>query len=125
MKIEHYRLSAKIGYFGLLLLIPCWHLWLSPPTLNLSGWLVSAIWLIPLLFPLKGIIKGSPYTYAWSGFIALFYLMHGIVILISSETERILAGIELLLTLLFLIGGIYYAKYKGQELGLSIRKKKQ
>lgn len=124
MKTKHYQLIAQLGYFGLLLLVPLWHLWLSPPSLNYSPWLNTSIWFIPLLFPMLGILKGNPYTYAWSGFLALFYLMHSIVILISSSEERVLASIELLLTTLFLIGGIYYAKYKGQELGLSIRKKK-
>jgi uncharacterized membrane protein len=124
MKTEHYQLLAKIGYFGLLVLIPVWHLWLSPSPLGLNPWLVTGIWFIPLLFPLKGILRSDPYTYAWSGFLALFYLMHSIVTLFSSETETILAVIELTLTLLFLTGNIYFAKYRGRELGLSIRKKK-
>lgn len=125
MKTKHYQLLAQTGYFGLLLLVPIWHLWLSPPTLSLSPWLITAIWFVPLLFPLLGILRGRPYTYAWSGFLALFYLMHSIVILVSSSHEQVLASIELFFTLIFLVGSIYYAKYKGQELGLSIRKKKK
>lgn len=115
---------AKTGYFGLLLLIPIWHLWLSKPLLNISPWLVTAIWFLPLLFPLRRILKNNPYTFAWSAFLALFYLMHSIVILFSEPQDRLLATVELLLTLLFLIGCIYFAKYRGRELGLSIRKKK-
>ena len=76
------------------------------------------------MFPLRGIIKGNPYTYAWSGFIALIYIMHACVIIMSDEQERMLAVVELGLASLFLMGNIYFAKYKGQELGLSIRKKK-
>lgn len=115
---------AKAGYFGLLLLIPVWHLWLSKPLLNISPWLVTAIWFLPLLFPLRGILKNNPYTFAWSAFLALFYLMHSIVIIASEPQELLLALTELLLTLLFLTGCIYFAKYRGRELGLSIRKKK-
>lgn len=124
MKTSDYLLMAKTGYFGLLILIPVWHLWLSKPSLDVAPWLVMAIWFIPLIFPLRGILKNNPYTYAWSGFVALLYLMHSIVIIASEPQERILATIELLLTLLFLTGCIYFAKYRGQELGLSIRKKK-
>jgi len=124
MQTRHYQLLANTGYFGLLILIPVWHLWLSPPSLNINPWLVTGIWFIPLLFPLKGILQSNPYTYAWSGFLALFYLMHSIVILISEPGELILASIELLLACLFLAGNIYFAKYRGRELGLSIRKKK-
>lgn len=125
MQTQHYQLIAKTGYFGLLILIPVWHLWLSPPLLDINPWLVTGIWFIPLLFPLKGILQKNPYTYAWSGFLALFYLMHGIVILISEPSEWSLASIELLFACFFLIGDIYFAKYRGRELGLSIRKKKK
>tara|TARA_R110001583_G_scaffold11613_9_gene52215 strand:+ start:8480 stop:8857 length:378 start_codon:yes stop_codon:yes gene_type:complete len=125
MSTIFFQRLAQCGYFGLLILVPIWHLYLSPPTLDINPWLVMLIWLIPLLFPLKGIIQGNPYTYAWSGFIALIYIMHGSVIIMVNDQERLLAGIELLLASLFLAGNIYFAKYKGQELGLSIRKKKQ
>ena len=124
MNILRFQRIAQCGYFGLLLLVPIWHLYLSPPTLEISPWLITSIWLIPLLFPLKGIIKGNPYTYAWSGFIALIYIMHACVIIMSNEQERVLAVVELVFASLFLMGNIYFAKYKGQELGLSIRKKK-
>lgn len=124
MQTRHYQLLANTGYFGLLLLIPVWHLWLSPPLLNINPWLVTGIWFIPLLFPLRGILQSNPYTYAWSGFLALFYLMHSIVILLSEPGELILASMELLLACFFLTGNIYFAKYRGRELGLSIRKKK-
>lgn len=125
MNILRFQRLAQCGYFGLLLLVPLWHLYLSPPTLQISPWLITSIWLIPLLFPLKGIIKGNPYTYAWSGFIALIYIMHACVIIMSDQQERVLGIIELIFASLFLIGNIYFAKYKGQELGLSIRKKKK
>lgn len=130
MKTEHYKLIARIGYFLLLLLIPLWHLWLSPPTLALSPWLVMTIWFLPLLFPLKGIIQGNPYTFAWCGFLALLYMMHAVVIIYTAyldghNIELVMATLELLFASLFLMGNIYFAKYRGQELGLSIRKKKK
>ncbi len=124
MRTRHYQLLAQTGYLGLLILIPVWHLWLSPPLLDINPWLVTGIWFIPLLFPLKGILQKNPYTYAWSAFLALLYLMHAIVILISAADEGLLASVELLCASLFLIGDIYFAKYRGRELGLSIRKKK-
>jgi len=124
MRTRNYQRVAKIGYVGLLLLIPLWHLYLSPPTLDISPLLVTSIWLLPLLFPLKGIIQGNPYTYAWSGFISLIYIMHSCVIIMANDQELWLAFIELVFASLFLAGNIYFAKYKGQELGLSIRKKK-
>ncbi len=125
MKTIHYLLLARVGYFALLILTPLWHLYLAPPKLGISPWLVTSIWLIPLLFPLKGIIKGNPYTFAWSAFIALIYLMHAVVVLITEPTLVLLGISELLFTVMFLAGCIYFAKYRGKELGLSIRKKKE
>jgi len=130
LKTQHYQLLARVGYGSLLLLIPFWHLWLSPPALNLSPWLITAIWFTPLIFPLQGIIKGNPYTFAWAGFLALLYIMHAVVIIYSAYLEShaielMLGSIELLCASLFWMGCIYFAKYRGQELGLSIRKKKE
>ncbi len=130
LKTQQHLLIARIGYCLLLLLIPLWHLWLSPPALSLSPWFVTAIWFIPLLFPLSGIIKGNPYTFAWCGFLALLYIMHAVVIIYTAYLEHliievILASLELLFSSLFLMGNIYFAKYRGQELGLSIRNKKK
>lgn len=124
MSTLQYQRLAQFGYFGLLILVPLWHLYLSPPALDISPWLIASIWLIPLLFPLKGIIQGNPYTYAWSGFISLIYITHGCVIIMGNDHELLLGMIELVFASLFLAGNIYFAKYKGQELGLSIRKKK-
>ncbi|WP_028862192.1 DUF2069 domain-containing protein [Psychromonas aquimarina] len=123
-KTEFFKLLAKTGYFGLLIFVPAWHLWLSPPALGISPWLVTALWFVPLLFPLKGILQSNPYTYAWSAFVALLYLMHSMVILLTDPAQRMLAVVELILTCLFLSGNIYFAKYRGREMGLSIRKKK-
>ncbi len=125
MQTQHYLYLTRAGYFALLALIPAWHLWLSPPALEISPWLITTIWLVPLLFPLRGILKADPYTFAWSAFIALLYVMHAIVIFMSDSSEQLLAVVELLCSLCFLIGTIYFAKYRGRELGLSIRKPKK
>ncbi len=116
---------AQTGYLGLLLIIPIWHLWLSPPALGVNPILVTLIWFIPLLFPLNGIIQSNPYTFAWSAFLAVPYMMHATVIFYSISTQRSFASLEFIFATLFFIGDVYFAKYKGQELGLSIRKKKQ
>lgn len=124
MSTLRYQRLAQVGYFGLLILVPLWHLYISPPALDINPWLITSIWFIPLLFPLKGICRGNPYTYAWSGFISLIYIMHGCVIIMGNDNEMLLGILELFFASLFLAGNIYFAKYKGQELGLSIRKKK-
>ncbi|OIQ47049.1 MAG: hypothetical protein BM565_08485, partial [Gammaproteobacteria bacterium MedPE] len=78
----------------------------------------------PLLLPLKGILKRQPYTYAWSNFIVMFYLLHGLTLIWDRPDERLYVMTELVLALMMFIGCSYFAKFRGQELGLSIRKKK-
>lgn len=125
MTTKHFQQLAFYAYFSLLIWVPLWHLYLSPPSHGINPWLITCIWLLPLLAPFKGILSKNPYTYAWSGFIALIYIVHAIVIIMSDGSERLLAIVELVFAGLFLTGNIYFAKYRGRELGLSIRKKKQ
>jgi uncharacterized membrane protein len=56
---KQFLLLGRIGYFGLLLLIPAWFLWLAPPSLGNPYLLTVMLWL-PLWFPLPGIIKADP-----------------------------------------------------------------
>ncbi len=125
MKTQSARKLALIGYLGLLIWIPVWHLWLSPPKFGLSPWLTFSIWFIPLLFPLRGMLKGDPYTHAWSSYVVMFYFLHSLTLVVADENERWLAVVEFIFAACYFTGNVYYAKYRGQELGLSIRKKKK
>lgn len=123
MKTQSYKKLALIGYFGLLIFMPLWLVVLSPSSLGIP--LALVLFVLPLLFPLKGLLAGNPYTYAWSNFIVMLYFLHSLTTLWVSADERIWAAIELVFASLMFFGGTYYAKYRGQELGLSIRKPKK
>ncbi|MFO6422216.1 DUF2069 domain-containing protein [Motilimonas sp. KMU-193] len=125
MQTQTYRKIAQLGYFSLMAYVLMWHLWLSPPPEGISLGLMLGLWFVPLLFPLRGILRGNPYTYAWASFISLWYFLHSLTIIVADENERWLAVVELLLASTFFYGCVYYAKYRGRELGLSIRKPKQ
>ncbi len=118
-----YRKIALIGYFSLLIYMPLWLIFLTPEP-SLSPTLTLVMFTLPLLFPLRGIVKGNPYTYAWSNFVVMIYFLHSLTSLWVSQDERLYAAIELIFASLMFYGGTYYAKYRGQELGLSIREKK-
>lgn len=117
------RKIALTGYFSLLVYMPLWLLVLNPST-SLSTTTTLALFTLPLLFPLKGLLQGNPYTYAWSNFIVLIYFLHSLTTLWVSPADRIWALLELIFASAMFLGATYYAKYRGQELGLSIRKKK-
>ncbi|TKB44367.1 DUF2069 domain-containing protein [Thalassotalea mangrovi] len=115
---------ALAGYFGLLIFMPVWLIYLSPSE-GLSPVLAVAMFVIPLLFPLPGLIKGNPYTFAWANFIVMIYFLHSLTTLWVSPEERWLAVIELIFACMMFFAGTYYSKYKGQELGLGLKKNRK
>ncbi len=121
---ENLRKMALFGYFSLLIFMPLWLLVLSPSA-SLSTSTTLLLFTLPLLFPLKGLLQGNPYTYAWANFIVLIYFLHGLTTLWVLPSDRLWAILELVFATTMFLGCSYYAKYKGQELGLSIRKPKK
>jgi len=115
---------ALFGYFSLLFFMPLWLLVLSPSE-GLSTSTTLLLFTLPLLFPLKGLLQGNPFTYAWANFIVLIYFLHSLTTLWVLPSDRVWAILELIFAITMFLGCSYYAKYRGQELGLSIRKKKQ
>jgi len=109
------------GYLGILTLIPSWIWFLSPPEL-LSQTTATIIWWCPALTALRGLLLSKPYTYAWSGFLAVFYISQSITTLVSSDTEQYLALIELIMASCWFVGATLFSRWRGQELGLEIKK---
>lgn len=114
------RKIALFGYFSLLIFMPLWLLVLSPSA-SLSTTTTLILFVLPLLFPLKGLLQGNPYTYAWANFIVLIYFLHGLTTLWVLTSDIVWAMLELIFATTMFLGCSYYAKYKGQALGLSIR----
>jgi len=112
-----------IGYWGLVFLIPIWNLWWYPSDIY-SNKTVTIFWLIPLVFPIFGLLKGKAYTHAWSGFIAVIYICHGFASLITSFNEFMPIILEVIFSSMFLFGGMYFARWRGVQLGLQLPKKK-
>ena len=112
-----------VGYWGLILLIPIWNLWWFPSEI-FSNKVVTLFWLFPLIFPMLGLHKGKAYTHAWSGFIAVIYVCHALGSLVTSFNESPAIALELIFSCMFLFGGMYFARWRGEQLGLQLPKKK-
>ena len=75
--INLFRWITLAGYFGLILFIFTWLLWIKPlPAHEISIKILLGIG--PLMFPLRGILHGRAYTHAWSMYLALFYFVIGV-----------------------------------------------
>ncbi|GAB5380594.1 MAG: DUF2069 domain-containing protein [Aliiglaciecola sp.] len=127
LNTSFYRKLALISYFGLLIWVPIWHLFLAEPvgrSLQFEVFL-AVVWTIPLLLPLRGIVKGLPYTHAWANFIVMFYIIHGLTSIYAVENETIYALIELIFSTGMFVGCSVYARKRGKELGQGLPKLKE
>ncbi|WP_017445304.1 DUF2069 domain-containing protein [Gayadomonas joobiniege] len=124
-KIKRAKMLALTGYLGLVILTPLWHFLLAPPMSGLSPVFLVLLWGIPLLIPMRGLLKGDAYTFAWANFIAMLYFLHSLTLLYASPDERYLAIIEFILVSLWFGAGTYYARWQGQYLGIGIKKRKK
>lgn len=105
--------TQRICYFGtvgtlLLLIALCvlWELMLAP--LRPGGsWLVLKV--LPLLIPLRGILKRDVYTMQWSSMLILLYFGEGIVRATSDRgLSATLGWIEVALTCVFFVCIVLY-----------------
>lgn len=114
---------SRAAYVALLLMMTAWF-----GNQGLTGqysMLFSLLWILPLLAPLKGILTGQPYTYAWASFIICLYMLHGLTLLYVTETALAFAICEVALLTLLMITLPFYARIRGRELGLGLKKRKK
>ena len=102
-------LSAICSLIGLIVLGIAWEMWLAP--LRPGGsWMVLKV--VPLLIPLRGVIKRDVYTLQWSSMMILVYFAEGIVRATSDRLplSALLGWIETLLVVIYFFAAIYYLK---------------
>ena len=70
-----YRLASS-SLICLILLCLAWEMWLAPYKPGGSIWVIKVL---PLLFPLRGILQKNIYTMQWSSMFIMFYFIEGVV----------------------------------------------
>ena len=108
MTLRSLYLTACSSLIALIFLCLTWELRLAPIQPG-GSWLVLKC--LPLLAPLFGILNGRRYTYQWASMLILLYLTEGIVrATTETGTGQWLAGIEVLLSLVFFGAVIGYVR---------------
>ncbi|HRX71454.1 MAG: DUF2069 domain-containing protein [Gammaproteobacteria bacterium] len=110
-----WRWVALTGYFGLFGWLLLWFAWLEPPG-HLPVALVLLALVGPLLWPLRGLLHGRPYTHAWAGFLALFYFTVGVFHAAGPMARPWLAWLEIGFSVLWFVGAILYVRAHSREL---------
>ena len=106
--------AAIVSLIGLIVLCVAWETVLAP--LKPGGsWLILKV--LPLLFPLFGILRGKRYTYQWASMLSLFYFTEGVVRSWSDRAPSAqLALLEILLTTIFFFATVFFAKFTAPSL---------
>lgn len=106
--IKILRLGAGLSLILLIFLCLAWETVLAPLKPGGSLLMLKAVL---LLAPLFGILRGKRYTYQWASMFILLYFTEGVVRAWSDTgLSAQLAGIEIMLTVLFFICTIFYAR---------------
>lgn len=106
---DRYRLAASISLIGLIVVCLLWEGVIAP--LKPEGsWLILKA--LPLLLPLRGILRGRIYTYQWASMLSLLYVLEGSVRLFSdvSLASAVMGGVELTFALAFFVFAILYVR---------------
>lgn len=103
------RYGASISLIALIALCLLWELKIAP--LRVGGSLL-ALKALPLLLPLRGVLKGQLYTLQWAAMLILLYFMEGVVRAWSdpSPMSALMAGFEIILSLVFYLCAVFYLR---------------
>lgn len=111
---QFYLRTAQISFVFLLLLCTAWEIWLAP---SHAKWFWVLLKVTPLIFPLRGILKGDIYTLQYSSMLILLYFMDSIVSMYTGANIIFaLAFLEFLCSILFFICALSYLRpYKQKQ----------
>lgn len=109
-KISLAYLLSLGGYFALFFLL-LFSIAQLPADYRPTRLLLLLILVGPLLFPLRGLLHGRPYTHAWSGFMALVYLVIGVAVAAGDGT-RLLGISEATAATTWFTGSLLYVRWK-------------
>ena len=102
------RRAASAALVALIALCLAWELWLAPLR---PGGSYLALKAAPLALPLYGILFGRRYTYQWSSMFVLAYFTEGVVRAWGDHgLSQLLAGAEVLLSTVFFVAAVAYAR---------------
>lgn len=101
--------GASLSLLALIVLSVVWELWLAPIR---PGGSLLALKVMPLLLPLRGVLRGNLYTLQWAAMLILLYFMEGVVRAMSDPQplSAYLAMLEILFSFIFYICALFYLR---------------
>lgn len=96
-------------YLALIVLQPIWHGLLPEPFGN-RNWILTVLTVVPLLFPLRGVLQGSLRSMTWAGYVVMLYLIIGVMEAWSNPPQRGVALIQLALVVIFVANLLVFSR---------------
>ena len=107
-----YQLIATAAFIDLFILCVCWEWFISPLRPDGSWFILKGI---PLLFAIPGIWKGKVYTMQWASMLILLYTTEGLVRILETGANFLLAALETTLSIVGFVCLLMYLKPIKQE----------
>lgn len=106
---KYFHLGAIGSLLALIVWLVAWEMWVAPLH---PGGSVLALKALPLLIPLRGVIKRDIYTLQWSAMVILVYFTEGVVRAWSdrSEVSRLMAAGEIVLVVVYFACALLYLR---------------
>jgi uncharacterized membrane protein len=98
---------ATLAWVALLLLTVLWE-WQIAPLRPGGSWL--ALKGLPLLLPLRGVLRGDVKAMQWATILVLLYIAEGSVRVFEAHPVRLLAAFEMAIGLAFFVAAIVYLR---------------
>ena len=104
-----YHRIACLSLLSLIVLLVLWEIVLAPLR---PGGSLMVLKVLPLFFPVSGLLKKKIYTMQWASMFILLYFTEGVVRAMSDvdATSRLLAGLEIFLSVIFFMSTILYVR---------------
>jgi uncharacterized membrane protein len=106
---QFFKQLSLFSFLGLMTSLICW-ITLAEHSDNFPTSALLIIALVPLLFPLRGMLHGKPYTHAWTSFLMLFYFSHGIGEVYSAEGFSLFPSLEVLFSSMTFVASITFIR---------------
>ena len=106
--------AARWSWLCLILLQPVW-LGLLPPPAGPGRWALAALATLPLLLPLAGVWRGSLRTVTWAGYLAMLYLVIGVVEAWANPPQRPVALLQVVLVAVFVGSALGFSRAAGRS----------
>jgi uncharacterized membrane protein len=104
---------AGAAWLALIAVQIAWHAALPPPH-GASNLYLAAAATAPLLLPVRGVLRGSLRSMTWAGYLAMLYLVIGVMEAWANPPQRMPALLQVALVVVF-VGSVLAFSRRGRQ----------